>query len=177
MNTGTISNGQGSTKAAPRKWYREPWPWLLMAGPAVVVAAGIFTTWLAVKSNDGLVADDYYKQGVAINKTLARDEHAQALGLRGRLEMAADETVLRLEAKAGVELPPRLHLGLSHATRAGLDRELILTGDTGGWRGPALSLPDGHWRVLVEDEAKTWRLTGSLWLPGGNRLDLGGAGR
>jgi hypothetical protein len=174
MSTGTIGNGQrSSTKAAPRKWYREPWPWLLMAGPAVVVAAGIFTTWLAVKSNDGLVADDYYKQGVAINKTLARDERARALGLQGSLELAADETVVRLEMKAGAELPTRLHLVLSHATRAGLDRELILAGDARGWRGQALALPDGHWRVVVEDEAKTWRLGGNLRQPGSRRLDLG----
>ncbi|MFZ5509217.1 MAG: FixH family protein [Pseudomonadota bacterium] len=173
MSTGTISNGQRSAKAAPRKWYREPWPWLLMAGPAVAVLAGIFTTWLAVKSNDGLVADDYYKQGVAINKTLARDERARALGLQGSLELAAGETVLRLEAKAAVELPTRLHLVLSHATRAGLDRELILTGDARGWQGPALALPDGHWRVVVEDEAKTWRLRGNLRLPGSRQLTLG----
>ena len=50
-------------------WYREPWPWLLMAGPAVVVVAGLFTAWLAVVHEDGLVADDYYKQGLGINKS------------------------------------------------------------------------------------------------------------
>ena len=59
------------TGATP--WYREPWPWLLMAGPVTVIIAGGFTAWLAVTSSDGLVADDYYKQGLAINQTLERD--------------------------------------------------------------------------------------------------------
>jgi len=44
-----------------RPWYREPWPWILMAGPAAVIVAGIFTMTLAYRTEDGLVADDYYK--------------------------------------------------------------------------------------------------------------------
>ena len=56
-----------------RPWYREPWPWILMTGPAIVVVAGFTTAFLAVKSNDGLVEDDYYKQGLEINQTLDRD--------------------------------------------------------------------------------------------------------
>jgi uncharacterized protein len=44
-------------KTAPR-WYREPWPWLLMAGPAIVVVAGLYTAYLAVTTNDALVAGD-----------------------------------------------------------------------------------------------------------------------
>src|SRR4051812_31343236 len=43
-----------------RPWYREPWPWLLMSGPAIVVVAGCLTAGIAWKSDDGLVADDYY---------------------------------------------------------------------------------------------------------------------
>ena len=40
--------------AAPHAppWYREPWPWLLMAGPAAVVVAGLITAWIAVKTDD-----------------------------------------------------------------------------------------------------------------------------
>jgi hypothetical protein len=66
----------------------------------VVVVAGIFTAWLAISRADALVADDYYKQGKAINKDLRRDHEAQRLGaaigiaydpaaavLRGRLQM------------------------------------------------------------------------------------------
>ncbi len=40
-------------------WYREPWPWLLMSGPATVIVAGIYTSVLAFSGTDGLVADDY----------------------------------------------------------------------------------------------------------------------
>ena len=45
---------------------------------------GLITLWLAITSFDGLVADDYYKQGLAINQTLARADAAQELRLVGR---------------------------------------------------------------------------------------------
>ena len=57
-----------------RPWYREPWPWILMSVPATAVVAGIITLWLAVSSADGLVAEDYYKQGLAINRVIEREE-------------------------------------------------------------------------------------------------------
>jgi hypothetical protein len=55
---------------ANRAWYREPWPWLLAAGPAVVVVASLVSAWIAIRSDDGLVAEDYYKRGLLINKKL-----------------------------------------------------------------------------------------------------------
>jgi uncharacterized protein len=61
---------------APKRWYREPWPWILMAGPAIVVVAGIYTAFLAVTTNDGLVAEDYYRRGVEINRRLSGEERS-----------------------------------------------------------------------------------------------------
>lgn len=45
-----------NTPSAVRPWYKHAWPWILMAGPAIVVVAGIYTFWLAVVSFDGMVA-------------------------------------------------------------------------------------------------------------------------
>ena len=61
-------------------WYRQRWPWILMAGPAAVLVAGAITTWIAFSTSDGLVAQDYYKQGLAVNKVLAKEEAAARLG-------------------------------------------------------------------------------------------------
>ena len=76
-----------------KPWHREPWPWILMAGPAIVIVAGFVTLWLAVNSDDGLVADDYYKRGLAINQTLSRGQAARDLGLSGEVAIS-DETGL-----------------------------------------------------------------------------------
>ena len=42
----------------------------LAAGPAVVVVASLVSAWIAIRSDDGLVAEDYYKRGLLINKKL-----------------------------------------------------------------------------------------------------------
>lgn len=31
----------------PNPWYKEPWPWILMSGPAIVIVACIITIYLA----------------------------------------------------------------------------------------------------------------------------------
>jgi hypothetical protein len=43
---------------------------LLLAGPVSVVLAGLWTAWLALHGSDPLVATDYYRRGIEINRTL-----------------------------------------------------------------------------------------------------------
>lgn len=141
--------------AAPRPWYREPWPWLLMAGPAAVVVAGAFTAWLAVTTSDGLVADDYYKRGLAINAVLKREEAAARRGIAAEVRHANGELVVQL---ANAQ-PEALFVTLAHATRAGYDVRLRLAraGD-GAYRGELPPLHAGRWRVVIDDPRGEWRL-------------------
>lgn len=43
---------------APRPWYREPWPWVLIAIPALTIIASAITLWLAISRPDPLVLED-----------------------------------------------------------------------------------------------------------------------
>lgn len=162
-----------TTTAKP--WYREPWPWLLMLGPFVVVVAAIYTAWLAISTSDGLVTEDYYKKGLTVNQTIASSERAKALGLAVTLRVTQDGLAFRLTAvDATFKAPPVLRVTLSHPTRAGLDQTqlFVLAGDTysGKLRLPA----SGHWLVLVEDESKSWRLMGNVVLPSSGETVIGG---
>jgi uncharacterized protein len=141
-------------------WSREPWPWILMAGPAIVVVAGFATLAIAVKTDDGLVADDYYKQGLAINRVLARDEQARALGLSATVQFNDARDRVRVLLRG--PLPPRPpRLRLVNATRAGEDRTVALAAVAPGVYEGALRIgPAGLWRVQLEDMGATWRLTG-----------------
>ncbi len=151
--------------AAPRPWYREPWPWLLMAGPALVVVAGVVTLWLAVASDDGLVADDYYKQGLAINQVLSREAEARARGYRAQVTFSAEPDRVRI-VLAGDVLPAVLRLHLVHPTRAGLDHVVTLPAVRRGvYEGPIAPLAPGRWRLVLEDAGASWRLTGD-WRAG-----------
>ena len=39
-------------------WYKQFWPWFIIALPASVVVASFFTLWLAISNPDQLVVDD-----------------------------------------------------------------------------------------------------------------------
>ena len=69
-------------------WYRQLWPWLLISGPAAVLIAGAVTTWIAFASADGLVAEDYYKQGMKKPVTCSRPSSSMRLVLKKPLRMA-----------------------------------------------------------------------------------------
>ena len=46
-----------ATAPVPRPWYREPWPWVLIAIPALAVVGSAVTLWLALRHPDTLVLD------------------------------------------------------------------------------------------------------------------------
>jgi uncharacterized protein len=64
-------------------WWKYGHLWLVIAGPVVVVVASVVTAVIAIRSNDPVVEADYYRRGIEINKTLAR-ERAQLPAMQGR---------------------------------------------------------------------------------------------
>ena len=155
-------------KLEARPWYREPWPWIIIAGPASAVVAGMAMLWLAIDSNDGVVIDDYYKEGLAINQVIRRDQAAFDLRYQAQAVLSEDGSQIRLfvASAGGAPLPEAVRLRLVHSTRAGKDQTKMLTAQAGGWYGASLLPPEaGRWLVTIEDPAKTWRLSGKWQLP------------
>ena len=139
-----------------RSWRREPWPWLLMAGPAAVIVAGAITSVLAFTGADGLVADDYYKQGLAINRTLQREAAADAIGLRAEVALREGRAEATLSANA--PLPERIRLTLIHPARAADDRVAWLVRTADGRYVAIVTPPSaGKWKLVLE--TPDWRRT------------------
>lgn len=158
---------------SPKPWYREPWPWFLMALPLAAVIGGMITLWYAVTSNDGLVVDDYYKKGLAINQTLRRDAAADALHLRAALSRdPLGALTVRLEGKLQ-SYPPQLQLRILFPARAGKDQTVSLqaTGP-GQYAGHCQPLSRGKWYLILEDKAQTWRLLGEWAVPQTHTVSL-----
>ena len=155
-------------------WYRERWPWLLMAGPAAVLAAGAYTGWLAFAQQDALVVGDYYKRGKAINQDLRRDRTAAALGAAVTLRYDATLGVLhgRLAMRATAE-NGTLQVHLAHATQPEKDLRLLVRPDAAGrFAVPLPLLERSRWTVLVEDARRTWRLEGQWQWPSVRQVTL-----
>lgn len=145
-----------------RPWYQEPYVWLIILFPATAVIAGTFTIYLAISSDDGLVIDDYYKQGLAINRVLERDKAAELHGLKANLSFIGDKFInLQLDANPAYQLPPELSLKFSHHTRSGFDKTIMLQRmSDNNYQGKLPNLILGEW--TIEIEADNWRLLESL---------------
>ena len=152
--------------ATLKPWYRYREPWLLMLGPFVVVVAGLGTAYLAFKSNDGLVDDDYYKQGLTVNQLTSRDRRARELDLHAELAFDKPRNLIRVVVQVGklAVFPETLRLSIVHPTRSGLDQSLTLLRADGSANGSVsyaagLAVPlTGRWRIALEDDRREWRL-------------------
>jgi hypothetical protein len=61
-------------------WYRQFWPWFIIALPASVVVASFITLWLAISNPDPLVIkdDDYQRLNSELKAQAAEQESEQS---------------------------------------------------------------------------------------------------
>lgn len=124
-------------KLVVEPWYKHRMVWLMLGLPLVVVVASFITLYLAIKTDDGVIDDDYYKQGLAINQDLVRDDKAKALGLSAQLQFSGMAVSLKLSASAPALLagvPIQLLLQNVGAKTKDQVVTLVPVGD-GTWRG------------------------------------------
>ena len=154
-----------SHSAGAGPWYTHRWPWLLMLGPATVLAGGAFVAWLAVGHPDALVVDDYYKQGKAINQDLSRDRAATKLGMALQAHYDAQTGTLsgRLSsqpgARSGAARSAPFTIYLAHPTLPQRDLRLFVRpAEDGAFTVALPALERTHWQVVVEGGLRDWRL-------------------
>ena len=73
-----------SDNTAPAPWWKFGYVWLVIAGPAVVVVAGFFTLYLALRFPDPVVTDDSYRKGMEINQSQGASAASLAPAMQGR---------------------------------------------------------------------------------------------
>lgn len=148
-------------------WYRQFWPWFIIALPASVVVAGIATVFIAFSHRDDVVVDDYYREGLAVNQSLAAQRRAAELGVEARLQFdrASGTVTVALSAAAG-PLPSTAgaQLTLHHPIRAARDISVALSaaGAAGQLVG-SLAVParDSYY-LRLSDASGNWRLDGEI---------------
>ena len=157
-----------------RRWYREPWPWLLMAGPFVVIIASLASAWMAVKSDDGVVAQDYYKQGLLINQRLKHAAPDPESRLGAVITVTAGGEV-RVHMEGLANAPPSLRLKLAHpATESHPESVILKRGADGDYVGALPEQTPGRWIVTLESDV--WRLPTTTVAGHLSEIRLGTAG-
>jgi hypothetical protein len=151
-----------------KPWYRQFWPWFIIALPASAVVASLYTVSLAVRTTDSLVVTSDDGMDVVTARHLAAARSAADHGIRARvdIDLESGAIAVRLTAEDPVDWPKTLQLLLSHPAFANRDQAITLTaampdGEGGHvWSGHFVDIPDGRWYVVLTD-GDNWRLTGS----------------
>lgn len=142
---------------ANEPWYKEPYAWMVFGIPAGTILCCLVLISIAVSNRDALVVDDYYKQGLAINRVLAREASAAARGITVlALDITAQRVTLELGGNHG-SATAVLDVTFMHATRAGLDQRVAVRRDADGrYTGALRPLVPGRWYVDISTPG--WRV-------------------
>lgn len=157
-----------------KPWYSYPLVWMMISIPFSAVIMGVIMIWLAVDTDDGLVVDDYYKQGMEINRIISRDKKAAELGLSAVINFDNKEKIVRLRFEKGSleAFPATLELKLQHATRADSDISVMLNhGLEDQYIGHLKqALTAGIWYFVIADN--DWKLNARSRVSEHNLIEL-----
>ncbi len=148
-----------------RPWYKQFWPWFLIALPLSSWIMGGVILNLAINTSDSVVKDDYYKEGKAINLDLEKTRQARLMHLVSELSIDDEAVSLRF-----INGDPKglssLTLEFYHPTMAKRDFELtLLRTALGSYRAPLPAPISGKWRLSLHPYHQQWRIQQVVYLP------------
>ena len=132
-----------------KPWYKQFWPWFIISLPASAVIAGLITVYIAFDNADSLVADDYYKSGLAINSQIRQQQKAASMGLAAILRRMPDE---RLYLKFDNATPNANELSLQWVHPADSSRDFTISlvrQNDGSYQAKSIHKLDGRWYLRL----------------------------
>jgi len=166
-----------------KPWYRQFWPWFIIALPAAAVVAGVTTLWISMQTTDSLVvrSDDGVRN--ATDRHIAAERLASELGLAAIVEIDATTGTVSAAMRSGdldIE-PATLEFELSNPAFAERDQQITLhkaMSDADGnpvWVGHFVTVPDERFYAVLKS-GDDWRLSAEWQGDASLTLRPGGAG-
>ncbi len=154
-------------------WFKQFWPWFLISIPFITICYCALMIYMAITTENSLVSDNYYKDGLAINQSLSMDKKAKELHLSAELiSFESSRVSLKLNGNF-TEAPSFLTLKLLHPTIDGRDVDIKLLPEPGGIFSALLEKPlQGRWHIDIISQDETWRLKGEGTFPSSSPLIL-----
>lgn len=137
--------------------------WLVVSIPTAAVILGLSMVYFALMNPHSMVSDDYYKEGLAINRKLQLDRQARDWGLKGEVQLEGKTLLLTFDKPL-----PLMHQALTakaiHPTLADKDQTLVLTSnDQQQFIGLlAYPLEKAHYKLHIISNQHQWRLKVSV---------------
>lgn len=112
---------------------------------------------ISIDGADTLVKEDYYKEGLAINKSIKKLQKAKELGVKANLVIQGDKLELTLDSLEPITEP--LFIDFQHATQPKKDFSSGMQQATDKQYFVALEkakLPQGKWYITLYPHSKKW---------------------
>ncbi|MFN6972144.1 MAG: FixH family protein [Rheinheimera sp.] len=154
-----------------KPWYKQVWPWVLIAIPFATMLKAVHSVYLMNQQSPDLIVDDYYREGRAINMNLAKYREAASRNLQANILVAANKAILKFESSP--ILDATLQLRFVHNTVAAYDFEV--KAERSGENLYVAELPrtvTGKWNLIVTDQTEQWKLRASFLLPQNEAIKL-----
>ncbi|MCG9640399.1 FixH family protein [Vibrio sp. Isolate34] len=148
-----------------KPWYKQFWPWFLIALPATVVIWTIMTVIVFTQNSVDLVTEDYYKKGKGINVDISKVNIAKELGLSASLNEKGNSVIITLD-KGKLDHFPAISAMFVHRTLPDRDFTQLLTADARG--NYTLTLDhemQGPWFIELTPHDEEWLVQGRMNFP------------
>lgn len=150
-------------------WFKQFWPWFILSPLLIVICAGFWMLYIAIVTNDGVIVDNFYKDGLGIEVRTEQDSLARELGLKADLKWAGDDLSLTLSGVI-TGYPNQLSLLIVFPTKSSRDINVLLDHQGAGlYRGTVTEEASGNRQLQVEPiteaGAPTWRLHAQAVVP------------
>jgi uncharacterized protein len=156
-----------------KPWFKQVWPWFLISVPLITVVAGVITYQIAANSPHSMVNDDYFKEGLAINQSLAREEKASRMKLGVTVKVDLEAELISVHVDQSQIDAAQLVLSFSHPTRADLDQNIILEKlSASEFIGQLPKLPQAYWHIRLFDTEQSWLLKNRWHYPQDQTLPM-----
>lgn len=157
---------------SPPPWYKQFWPWFIIAVPALSMVLSITMMTLAINTTDSMVNDDYYKEGKGINLQLSKIQEARAQNIKTQLSITPNNVSVTFIS--GVpQGGEAIELEFFHATLIDRDFKVLLTKDGNGvYRAQINNDIVGKWKLSLHPYNQQWKIVKNISFPINQSVDF-----